>query len=274
MKKNDFVAIVKVSNCNPNGDPLNEGRPRTNMLGYGEISAECIKRKLRNRMQDLGEKIFVQSDSRCDDGFRSLRERAASVTELESAFKAKDNTLAAEIACKEWIDVRLFGQLFAFSGGVSVGIRGAVSVCHAQSIVPVTLKDIQITKTTNGEPPKKSKGEDGGSTRSSDTMGCKYLVEHGIYVVKGSVNPFTCNKNGVMESDVEMLKKALVSMFENDESSARPAGSMDVTQVYWFEQDEKNYISTAKVFDLVSVKEDGSCDVKEIPSGVTMTKLV
>ena len=49
MRKYDFVALLNVKNCNPNGDPLNEGKPRTNLEGYGEISAECIKRKLRNR---------------------------------------------------------------------------------------------------------------------------------------------------------------------------------------------------------------------------------
>ena len=42
-------------------------RPRINMDGYGEISDVCIKRKIRNRLQDLGQKIFVQSDDRTDD---------------------------------------------------------------------------------------------------------------------------------------------------------------------------------------------------------------
>ena len=67
--KIDFVALVSVTMANSNGDPLNGNRPRTDYNGYGEMSDVCIKRKLRNRMQDMGHRIFVQSDSRCDDGF-------------------------------------------------------------------------------------------------------------------------------------------------------------------------------------------------------------
>lgn len=74
--KIDFTLFISVKNANPNGDPLNGNRPRTDIDGYGEISDVCIKRKIRNRMQDLGERIFVQSDERSDDGFKSLKERA------------------------------------------------------------------------------------------------------------------------------------------------------------------------------------------------------
>lgn len=77
--KIDFVALTSVTMANGNGDPLNGNRPRTDYNGFGEISDVCVKRKIRNRMQDLGYKIFVQSDSRCDDGFGSLSERASAV---------------------------------------------------------------------------------------------------------------------------------------------------------------------------------------------------
>ena len=78
--KIDFTLFVSATNANPNGDPLNGNRPRINLDGYGEISDVCIKRKIRNRLQDLGQKIFVQSDDRTDDSFaqmvaRSLKNR-------------------------------------------------------------------------------------------------------------------------------------------------------------------------------------------------------
>ena len=66
-EKIDFVVLVSVTKANANGDPLNGNRPRTDYNGMGEISDVCIKRKIRNRMQDLGNAIFVQSDDRCDD---------------------------------------------------------------------------------------------------------------------------------------------------------------------------------------------------------------
>ena len=75
--KIDFLALVSVTKANGNGDPLNGNRPRVDYNGIGEISDVCIKRKIRNRMQDMGYAIFVQSDDRCSDGFKSLSERAS-----------------------------------------------------------------------------------------------------------------------------------------------------------------------------------------------------
>ena len=162
--KIDFVAFAIVRNANPNGDPLNGNRPRVNYDGYGEISDVCLKRKIRNRMQDLGNPIFVQSADRVDDGYESLSERAAG--ELKGI---KDREKYAAEACKKWLDVRSFGQVFAFKStdknGVSVGVRGPVSIQMASSLSPVEVESQQITKSVNGEPAK------GG--RSSDTMGMK-----------------------------------------------------------------------------------------------------
>ena len=109
QNKIDFVALVSVTMANSNGDPLNGNRPRTNYDSRGEISDVCIKRKIRNRLQDMGQCIFVQSDDRCDDGCASLRDRA------EQAIKGvKDRNEYARLACEKWIDVRSFGQVFAF----------------------------------------------------------------------------------------------------------------------------------------------------------------
>ena len=61
--KIDFAVVVAVKNANPNGDPLNGNRPRENYDGCGEISDVCLKRKIRNRMQDLGQPVFsVEQD--------------------------------------------------------------------------------------------------------------------------------------------------------------------------------------------------------------------
>ena len=74
-KKIDFIGWITVKRANPNGDPLNGNQPRTDYDNYGEISDVCLKRKIRNRLQDAGEKILVQSDDRTDDGFDCIRAR-------------------------------------------------------------------------------------------------------------------------------------------------------------------------------------------------------
>ena len=226
--KIDFVLFVSVSMANCNGDPLNGNRPRTDYDGFGEISDVCIKRKIRNRMQDLGQKIFVQSDDRCDDGFKSLSERASATLK-----GIKDGEAYAAKACETWLDVRSFGQVFAFKadkGGVSVGVRGPVSIHQAVSLSPVEVESMQITKSVNGEPSEK---------RSSDTMGMKHFVRYGLYKIKGSINVQLAEKTGFSEEDVEVLKECLRTLFVNDASSARPEGSMEVVKLYWFKHNCK-----------------------------------
>ena len=142
--KIDFEVLVMVKNANPNGDPLNGNRPRETYDGFGEISDVCIKRKIRNRLQDMGENIFVQSDERSDDGCKSLADRAKSNEIMQKALKSKDKEAYAKEACKTWIDVRAFGQVFAFKdNSVSVGVRGPVSIHSAFSVLPVAINSMQ-----------------------------------------------------------------------------------------------------------------------------------
>lgn len=242
--KIDFTLFVSVSNANPNGDPLNGNRPRINLDGYGEISDVCIKRKIRNRFQDLGQRVFVQPDDRADDGFRSLKERAEGCEELNKEISRKkkaDRDLCARIACKEWIDVRSFGQVFAFKGeDVSFGVRGPVSIHQAVSLSPVDVISMQITKSVNSEAGKESK--------ASDTMGTKHRIGFAVYKVMGSVNVQLAEKTGFSQEDAEILKESLKTLFENDASSARPDGSMEVCRMYWWQHAEKTpAVSSGKI---------------------------
>jgi CRISPR-associated protein Csd2 len=244
-KKIDFAVIVTVKHANPNGDPLNGNRPRVTYEGYGELSDVCIKRKIRNRLMDLGHPIFVQSDDNKVDDYKSLRDRAEGVLKKEDL---EDKKKFQEAACKTWFDVRAFGQVFAFKGkkgkksegeedseGVSIPVRGPVTVHPAFSVVPVLdrTSSIQITKSVSGETGEKDK-------RASDTMGMKHRVDHGVYVFYGSMNPQLASKTGFSDEDAKAIREALRTLFKNDESSARPAGSMAVHKVYWWEHNSPN----------------------------------
>lgn len=247
--KVDFVVLMAVNMANCNGDPLNGNRPRTNYEGYGEMSDVCIKRKIRNRMQDMGYPIFVQSEDRCEDGYTSLANRANAAL---SGIKEKDAYSAR--ACELWTDVRAFGQVFAFKSkkdsekGVSVGIRGPVSIHQAVSISPVEIESMQITKSVNGDEAK-------NGDRASDTMGFKHFVKFGMYMLKGSISPQLAEKTGFSTDDAAVLKEALRTLFVNDSSSARPEGSMEVIKVIWFDHGCKDgKYSSAKVHRSVHVE--------------------
>ncbi|MES9545684.1 hypothetical protein D8827_07405 [Streptococcus intermedius] len=244
--KIDFMVTVEVREANANGDPLSGNMPRTNAANQGLISDVAIKRKIRNRMQDLGHTIFVQANDRIEDGLNSLEKR------FKTQFTGKESDEEInEKANQLWMDVRSFGQVFTYLKDRSFAIRGPVSVSMAKSLDPIIISSLQITRSTNGVEPKKAGG------RSSDTMGTKHFVDYGVYVIKGSINPNFAEKTGFSDADAEIIKEVLVSLFENDASSARPEGSMRVREVFWFTHSNKlGNVSSARVFDLIEFDKE------------------
>ena len=257
--KIDFAIIFSVNHANPNGDPLNGNRPRTDYDGYGEVTDVCLKRKLRDRLLADGQAIFVQSDERKIDGMPSLRARAESAEFGlgKEAFNAKKSLpdATARLACDKWLDVRSFGQLFAFKSdskdGVSIPIRGPVTIQSAFSVEPVSITSTQITKSVSGE------GD--GTKRGSDTMGMKHRVDHAVYVTYGSMNPQLSERTGFSDDDAELIKAALPRLFEGDASSARPEGSMVIEKIIWWQHNcRSGQYSSAKVHRSLSCNVDGS----------------
>ncbi|UUX32771.1 type I-C CRISPR-associated protein Cas7/Csd2 [Fundicoccus culcitae] len=245
QNKIDFIATIEVINANPNGDPLNNNSPRINFDGYGIISDVALKRKIRNRLQNMGKNIFVQSKDRIEDGHVSLKARY-----LDKFGKdvVEDSNVYAE-SCKEWIDVRSFGQVMTFGKikgdkGTSIGIRGPVSIGISQSLSPVTNIDMQITRSIMGD-------------TASDTMGLKHYVEHGVYLLKGSINPFFAEKTGFTEEDANLIKEALRTLFINDSSAARPEGSMSVRDLYWIKHPgELGVKSSGQIFNSIEYNKE------------------
>ena len=278
-KKIDFALIIGVKNANPNGDPLNGNRPRTDFEGNGEITDVCLKRKIRDRLQEDGESIFVQSDEKKNDGMTSLKNRAydENVGLGKKAFETKKGEnleskrdATAKLACDKWFDVRAFGQVFAFKAddksadGVSIPIRGPVTIQSAFSLEPVDITSTQITKSVSGE------GD--GSKKGSDTMGMKHRVDEGIYVTFGAITPQLAERTGFSDDDANKIKETLVKLFEGDASSARPEGSMQVKKVIWWEHNNKSgQYSSAKVHDSLRelLDEKGNFNESALKSALT-----
>ena len=124
---------------------------------------------------------------------------------------------------------------------------------RCSAAVPRASASNQITKSVSGE------GD--GTKRGSDTMGMKHRVNHGIYVFYGSMNPQLAEKTKFSDEDAEAIKLVLPRLFENDESAARPAGSMEVLTVVWWDHKQKlAKHSSAKVHQSLTVNSDGTVE--------------
>ncbi len=230
MNKIDFAIVILAQHCNPNGDPLNNNRPRQDYEGHGYITDVCLKHKIRNRLMDFGENILMVENTRVTDGLYSVYAR---VKEQPSLKKLKDPDLFYKEVCKIWIDVRTFGQVFAFkdkdTGGVSMGVRGPVSIGDALSLDVIDIIDVGVTKSTNLVDTENNQ-------KDSATMGAKYIIDRGVYVAYGSISTQLASLTGFNEKDADILKNAMATILENDSSSARPSGSMG-SQLFWWEHD-------------------------------------
>ena len=253
--KIDFTLIFEVKNANPNGDPMYGNRPRTNYEELGEVSDVCLKRKIRNRLRQMGEEIFVVSQEDSDD-FDSLKDRFdAYKKEANLSDKTSKHDELGKIyskVCEKWLDVRTFGQVFAF-GNFSLGVRGAMSIQSAFSVDKIEVNTMQITKSVNSETKDK---------KGADTMGMKHRVDYAVYRTNGGINVHFAEKNGFTQEDAEKIKKAIMTIFENDVSSARPEGSMRVIGfVWWTHSTPAGNVPSFKLFDSVEVVKDEAVDM-------------
>jgi CRISPR-associated protein Csd2 len=284
QNKIEFAVVFRVTKANPNGDPLNGNRPRIDFAGFGEVTDVCLKRKARDRLLDrfealdassqVGQAIFVQSDERRVDDAKNLRMRAEKVLTTDVM---KNRDAAVKLACATWFDVRAFGQVFPFkakkgkksngaegedaseadSDGVSIPVRGPVTIQSAFSVERIDTESTQIVKSTSLE------GD--GEKRQSDQMGMKHRVHRGVYVTYGSINPQLAERTAFSEADAAIIKSILPKLFQNDASSARPDGSMEVLKVIWWQQLGKTgKHSSAKVHRSLTVHPDGTCTIASL----------
>ena len=184
---------------------------------------------------DLGEDVFVQSYEKKTDNYRSLQERFEAQGEL---LKEIDSERILKLANEKWIDVRTFGQVFNFKksaklkNSLSLGTRGPVSIHEAVSIEKINIYPVNVNSLEDN-----------------------YIVDFGTYKLVGSINSQLSEVTGFNYRDVDILRKSLLSIFENDASFIRPEGSMEVNRLYWFEHRSKlGDYSSSKIHNCISLK--------------------
>lgn len=254
--------MVSVTNAMPNGDPNHaNGQPRIDSRSFGYISQECIKSKIRKAARLLGENILYQPETDSSDGFNCIKDRLLDygpVNDIVSNKKLKNLNEAVPFVCENWYDIRLFGCTIPFQGRGSIGVTGPVTMSIAKTVSPINVSEIRIVKSANFESKKDANGED-TIGMSSDRMGVRNVVDFGLYVIKGSISPYQAERTGMTDLDAAILKKALIHLFDDDASSARPAGSMNVERLYWWDHSAENCkmpkVSAKQMYDSVNIKE-------------------
>ena len=284
----DFVILFDVENGNPNGDPDAGNMPRVDPeTGLGLVTDVCLKRKIRNFVEDVkedadGYRIYIKDQvplNRSDAGALS----ALGVDKDLKAAKKNDPDLDRKIRdymCSHYYDIRAFGAVMTtfVKGALNCGqVRGPVQLGFARSIDPILPQEVTITRiaiTTEADAEKKG-----------TEMGRKYIVPYGLYRAEGYVSANLARKvTGFSEEDLQLLWQAILNMFENDHSAAR--GKMAVRELIVFKHEsELGNAPPYKLFDAVQVERREDVDVprrygdyivtvdENLPAGVSCERM-
>ena len=252
-KKYYIEALLTVSNANPNGDP-ESGAPRQFSNGHGYISDVAIKRKIRNRMEQLGYEICAKANI----GTEKAQSIKTIIWSNPSISKCKDIDEMHNLICDKYMDARFFGLLVPQKNNgnskiaenqTAIGIKGPVTCMIVESVDPIEIENMVITKTYN-------LNKD-GPEKASDTFGMtKDFVRFGVYKLCLVISPYLALKTGFTNEDFDTLKEIIKTLFQNDESASRPAGSMNIKNAWYWEVNEQNIDYDGRnVFDSIVIKK-------------------
>lgn len=253
-----ITVVIGVKRANPNGDPDAENMPRQDSNGKGIISSVCLKRKIRNQLQDRMENVLYYNASHSGESEKNIKDILLSNPTVMQAFKEDiGSNEKKRVIASEFTDVRMFGATLAFKedkknkelSNLSLGINGVVSVQQAESVEPIMVDSMRITKSLNSET-KSGKG--------SDTMGMEHVVEFGVYKTNMYVPQIMADKLGCSNEDYTLLLNCIKHMFDNDYSEARPAGSMEVLAIVTTDNAEK--FSKYELDNMVKISQPEGCD--------------
>lgn len=229
----DFVILFDVENGNPNGDPDAGNAPRIDAeTGHGFITDVCLKRKIRNYVElckegEAGYNILVKPDKALNTKFTEAYE-AEGLKLKQKGKNADDVKTARDYMCRNYYDVRMFGAVMSTGDDPCGIVRGPVQINFAQSMSPINIQDVTITRQARTTEDRQTTGE--------TEMGRKSVIPYALYRSEGYISAALANKvTDLSEEDVNLLWEAIRNMFENDHSAAR--GKMCMRKLYIFKHE-------------------------------------
>ncbi|WP_008312099.1 type I-C CRISPR-associated protein Cas7/Csd2 [Leptolyngbya sp. PCC 6406] len=281
-KRHDAVLLVDITDGNPNGDPDAGNQPRIDPeTRQGLMTDACIKRKLRNYVQVVGEgqeglSILIEDGAILRDRFQPAFE--ANEVEYKGG-KGKKTSAEQQEKLSSWLQER-YWDLRMFGGVLESELRagqvwGPVQVGIARSIDPVLPMTMTITRCASSN---LQEGKD------QKTMGKKELIPYGLYRAYITYSPHRA-PSSLTSNDLKLLWNGFCKCWDFDRSSVR--GFMNCRELAIFTHENKyGNASAYKLFEKVEIEKKPEIGVPrkfadytvtvnttDLPSGVTLTRL-
>ena len=205
MNRSEILFLYDIADANPNGDPLDDNKPRLDEETEINIVTDVrLKRTIRDYLQDFkGQGIFIKEIQDENGNIQDAKQRANDYSSTEGEYDSLDdakNDLKGNIL-KECIDVRLFGATIPIEVKVgrskkssSVTLTGPVQFRMGRSLNNVEIQHIKGTGAFAS-----GKGKDQKTFRE------EYILPYSLIAFYGVVNENAAKKTDLADEDIDLL---------------------------------------------------------------------
>jgi len=186
--RHEILFLYDVSWANPNGDPMDENKPRVDEeTGINVVTDVRLKRTIRDALMEMDYEIFLREESH-EEGTRKTK---------EDIMKVYDND--PKKVLERCVDIRLFGGTFALKGDQEAfSLTGPVQFKFGHSLHRVK---VELIKGTSIMP--------SAAEKQQGTFTEVYVVPYSLIVFYGVANEKAAATTGLTEDDLEAMFKAL-----------------------------------------------------------------
>ena len=217
--RSEIVFLYDIKDANPNGDPMDENKPRIDEeTGINIVTDVRLKRTIRDYFLTLldkgderlqGQDVFIK-ERRDEEGYLyDAKTRAKEFLKKEGTFSEMKKAIKEDI-CSKCIDVRLFGGVIPLELKVprkqepesgSITLTGPVQFRFGRSLHRVDTKFIKGTGAFAAEY---------GQRKSMQfTFREEYILPYSLISFYGIVNENAAKTTGLTEADVNLLLDGL-----------------------------------------------------------------
>lgn len=196
----ELVFAYDVKDGNPNGDPLDENKPRLDeALGINLVTDVRLKRTIRDELAERGEELWVSGEA------VTSQKRAEQILERAGA-KYEHKAQVLGVLLEHCIDLRLFGGTLPLKlanrkqgeGGEGVSLTGPVQFRLGRSLHRVAPVFMQGTAAFGAK-----------ETAGQRSFREEWLLPYSFIVFYGVVNQNAARDTGLTEGDVMLMFEAM-----------------------------------------------------------------
>jgi len=221
IKRSEILFLYDVKNANPNGDPVEENRPRIDEeTGINIVTDVRLKRTIRDYLFTLiqnkderlmGQDIFIREIRDSEGYLYDAKTRAKDFLKEEGGKFSEMRQRIKEDICSKCIDVRLFGAVIPLELKVegkekpetgSITLTGPVQFKFGRSLHRVKIEFIKGTGAFAAEYSEKQK-------QMQFTFREEYIVPYSLICFYGIINENSATETGLTEQDVDLMLEAM-----------------------------------------------------------------